>query len=416
MGYRGTRSSLTIKKEGVVGEWWRRAVIYQVYLRSFQDGDGDGVGDLPGLVRRLPYLADLGVNCLWISPFHPSPQKDFGYDVVDHRGVDPLYGSLRDIDHLLERAHALGLRVLMDLVPNHTSDQHPWFVDARASPGSRFRDWYIWRDPAPGGGPPTNWRAVTGGSAWIRDPGSSQYHLASFLPFQPDLNWRNPKVLEAPTSPSARPVGRCRWGPGHGAVAPCRGRWVVFEHRGGAGRRLRSMPEAAAVRACAATGSCSASACSRGDFRMLDWRQAFSQRVPEGRLRPGRARQVPGPSPACAADAALATSLPDRCSALRRRRETKPLPSRRYESGGFAGTLPGHRPSLRVRPRPRPLYYGDELGLTDTPLHAHRPLDPWNHNRGESRARAGHCSPPTEGRIPRTPKRTWRRSRRGSWR
>ncbi|MBA2695344.1 MAG: DUF3459 domain-containing protein [Actinobacteria bacterium] len=180
-----------------MADWWRAAVIYQVYLRSFQDGGSDGVGDLRGLTRRMEYLAQLGVDVVWISPFHPSPQRDFGYDVADYTAVDPVFGTLADVDTLLGRAHELGLRVLMDLVPNHTSEEHPWFADARSATTSAHRDWYLWRDPAPGGGAPSNWRAVTGESAWVLDAKSGQYYLASFLPVQPDLNWRNPDVRTA---------------------------------------------------------------------------------------------------------------------------------------------------------------------------------------------------------------------------
>lgn len=177
--------------------WWQRAVVYQVYPRSFQDTNGDGVGDLPGVVRRLDYLADLGVDAIWLSPFYPSPQEDFGYDVSDYCDVDPLFGTLADFDRLLTEAHARGLRVIIDLVPNHTSDRHPWFLESRSSRTNPKRDWYVWRDPSPDGGPPNNWRSVFGGSAWTFDPSTGQYYLHHFLPQQPDLNYRNPEVLEA---------------------------------------------------------------------------------------------------------------------------------------------------------------------------------------------------------------------------
>jgi len=146
--------------------WWQTAVIYQIYPRSFQDDDGDGVGDLAGIRRRLPHLLELGADALWISPIFPSPMADFGYDVSDYTDVDPLFGTLDELDVLVADAHARGLKVLLDLVPNHTSDRHPWFRESRASRESPRRDWYIWRDPAPDGGPPTNWRSVFGGSAW----------------------------------------------------------------------------------------------------------------------------------------------------------------------------------------------------------------------------------------------------------
>ena len=177
--------------------WWRTGVVYQVYPRSFQDTDGDGVGDLKGIEQRLDYLAWLGVDALWISPFQPSPMKDFGYDVSDYCGVDPLFGTLEDFDRLLAAAHGKGLRVLIDFVPNHTSSRHPWFVESRASLNNPKRDWYLWRDPQPGWEPPNNWLSVFGGGAWTLDPVTQQFYLHSFLPEQPDLNWRNPEVEHA---------------------------------------------------------------------------------------------------------------------------------------------------------------------------------------------------------------------------
>ena len=177
--------------------WWQRGTIYQVYPRSFQDSDGDGVGDLRGIVSRLDYLRWLGVDALWISPIYPSPMKDFGYDVADYVDVDPLFGSLADFDHLVAEAHARGLKVILDFVPNHTSDQHAWFRDSRRARDSARRDWYLWRDPAPGGGPPNNWRSCFGGSAWELDRTTDQYYYHAFLKEQPDLNWRNPQVVEA---------------------------------------------------------------------------------------------------------------------------------------------------------------------------------------------------------------------------
>lgn len=169
--------------------WWESAAIYQVYPRSFQDSDGDGVGDLRGIERRLDHLVDLGVDGLWLSPSYPSPGADFGYDVSDHTAVDPVYGDLDDFDRLVEGAHALGLRVLIDLVPCHTSIEHPWF---REHP-----DWYVWADGRDGG-PPCNWRSAFGGPAWSRDPGGGErWYLHSFYPEQPDLDWRNPEVVAA---------------------------------------------------------------------------------------------------------------------------------------------------------------------------------------------------------------------------
>jgi alpha-glucosidase len=183
-------------------EWWRDAVIYHVYPRSFQDSDGDGVGDLRGLLRRLDYLNDgtpgsLGVDAVWLSPMFPSPMRDFGYDVSDYCDIDPLFGDLTDFDAVLEACHQRGVRVLLDFVVNHTSDCHPWFLEARSSRSAAKRDWYIWRDPAAGGGPPDAMQAVFGGSAWQLDPASGQYYLHTFLREQPDLNWEHPDVVTA---------------------------------------------------------------------------------------------------------------------------------------------------------------------------------------------------------------------------
>jgi alpha-glucosidase len=177
--------------------WWERGVIYQIYPRSFQDSDGDGVGDLRGIEQRLDYLASLGVDEIWLSPIFPSPMADFGYDVADYCGIDPLFGTLADFDRLLAAAHSLGLKLILDFVPNHSSDQHPWFQEGRSSRDNPKRDWYIWRDPAPGGGPPNNWISDFGGSAWTYDEATGQYYLHAFLKEQPDLNWRNREVRAA---------------------------------------------------------------------------------------------------------------------------------------------------------------------------------------------------------------------------
>jgi alpha-glucosidase len=174
--------------------WWQAGTIYQIYPRSFQDSNGDGVGDLPGITQRLPYIQGLGIDAIWISPFYPSPMADFGYDVSNYRGVDPLFGTLDDFDLLLAKAHDLGLKVILDFVPCHTSDRHPWFIESRGSRDNPKRDWYIWADAAPGGGPPNNWDSNFGGSAWEWDEHTGQYYLHSFLVQQPDLNWRNPEV------------------------------------------------------------------------------------------------------------------------------------------------------------------------------------------------------------------------------
>src|SRR6195952_1039712 len=177
--------------------WWQTAVIYQIYPRSFQDSDGDGVGDLRGITTRLSYLADLGVDAVWISPIFRSPMKDFGYDIADYTAIDPMFGTMADFDQLLQTAHSLGLKVLLDFVPNHSSDQHPWFIESRSSRTNPKRDWYLWRDPAPGGGLPNNWLSEFGGSAWEYDAPSGQYYYHAFLASQPDLNWRNPDVVRA---------------------------------------------------------------------------------------------------------------------------------------------------------------------------------------------------------------------------
>lgn len=179
--------------------WWQGAAIYQIYPRSFADSDGDGVGDLPGITTRLDYLKRLGIDAIWLSPFFPSPMADFGYDVADYTDVDPRFGTLADFDVMLAEAHARGIRVVIDWVPNHSSDQHPWFLESRRGRDSDKRDWYVWRDPAPGGGPPNGWvsnfRAV--GPAWTFDEASGQYYLHSFLPEQPELNWENTEVRAA---------------------------------------------------------------------------------------------------------------------------------------------------------------------------------------------------------------------------
>ncbi len=174
--------------------WWRRGVVYQIYPRSFLDTDGDGVGDLRGILARLDHLAWLGVDAVWISPFYPSPMADFGYDVSDHSAVDPLFGTLDDFDTLLAAAHARGIRIILDYIPNHTSDRHPWFAESRDNPK---RGWYIWRDAKEDGSPPNNWISAFGGSAWEWDEATGQFYLHTFLREQPDLNWRNPEVEAA---------------------------------------------------------------------------------------------------------------------------------------------------------------------------------------------------------------------------
>lgn len=171
--------------------WWKHAIVYQVYPRSFQDSNDDGVGDLNGIRNRLDYLVELGIDAIWISPIYPSPMADFGYDVADYCGIDPIFGTMQDFDRLLEAAHRRGLRLILDFVPNHTSDQHPWFLESRSSRDNPKRDWYIWRDQ------PNNWQSHFGGSAWEFDEKTRQYYLHEFLKEQPDLNWRNPAVKAA---------------------------------------------------------------------------------------------------------------------------------------------------------------------------------------------------------------------------
>lgn len=195
--------------------WWRRGIVYQIYPRSFQDGNGDGVGDLPGILARLDYLVGLGVDAIWLSPIHPSPMADFGYDVSDYTDIDPVFGRPADFDRLVAEAHRRGIKVLLDFVANHTSDRHPWFLDSRRARDSAKRDWYIWRDPAPAPfrrararagrdgassmrrGPPNNWLSEFGGPAWTFDPATGQYYYHAYLAAQPDLNWRNPDVRAA---------------------------------------------------------------------------------------------------------------------------------------------------------------------------------------------------------------------------
>jgi alpha-glucosidase len=182
---------------GEGARWWQTGVIYQIYPRSFQDSDQDGVGDLQGIIHRLPYLVELGVDAIWLSPIFTSPMADFGYDIADYIDVDPLFGTLADLDNLIHAAHRHQLKLILDFVPNHTSEQHPWFVESKASRNHPKRDWFIWRDPAPEGGPPNNWLSEFGGSAWEFDPATNQYYYHTFLSAQPDLNWRNPAVRSA---------------------------------------------------------------------------------------------------------------------------------------------------------------------------------------------------------------------------
>jgi alpha-glucosidase len=178
-------------------EWWRGGVIYQVYPRSYQDTSGDGVGDLIGIAERIEYIASLGVDAIWISPFFTSPMKDFGYDVSDYTNVEPMFGTLGDFDHLVKVAHDHGIRIIIDLVLSHSSDQHPWFIESRLDRTNPKADWYVWAEPKPDGTPPNNWLSIFGGSAWQWDGKREQYYLHNFLTSQPDLNFHNPEVQEA---------------------------------------------------------------------------------------------------------------------------------------------------------------------------------------------------------------------------
>ena len=177
--------------------WWQTGIIYQIYPRSFQDSNGDGVGDLKGIIQRLDYLQWLGITAIWISPIYPSPMADYGYDISDYKGIHPLFGSVDDFDELLDQAHQRDIKLILDLVPNHTSDKHPWFLESRSSRNNPKRNWYIWQDPKPDGSLPNNWLSVFGGPAWEWDETTGQYYYHAFLKEQPDLNWRNPDVQQA---------------------------------------------------------------------------------------------------------------------------------------------------------------------------------------------------------------------------
>lgn len=176
--------------------WWQKEIIYQIYPRSFKDSTGDGVGDLQGIREKLSYLKWLGVGAIWISPIYPSPMTDFGYDITDYTAIHPLFGSMDDFDQLISETHRLGLKLILDLVPNHTSEEHPWFLESRSSKENPKRDWYIWREPLPDGSPPNNWLSVFGGDGWEWDEHTGQYYYHAYLKEQPDLNWRNPEVQE----------------------------------------------------------------------------------------------------------------------------------------------------------------------------------------------------------------------------
>ena len=177
--------------------WWKGAVIYQIYPRSFSDSNGDGIGDLPGITQRLDYVASLGVDAVWISPFFTSPMKDFGYDVADYCGVDPIFGTIADFDALIAKAHGLGLKLLLDQVYSHTSDQHAWFAESRSSRSNAKADWYVWADAKSDGAPPNNWQSVFGGPAWTWDARRGQYYMHNFLTSKPQLNCHSLEVQDA---------------------------------------------------------------------------------------------------------------------------------------------------------------------------------------------------------------------------
>jgi alpha-glucosidase len=198
-GYRVAAERERGAEERMSGDfvWWKHGVVYQIYPRSFMDANGDGVGDLRGIQQRLDHLAWLGVDAIWLSPCFPSPMADFGYDVSDYCDIDPRFGTLAEFDALLAAAHERGLRVILDWVPNHTSDRHPWFEESRASRESAKRGWYVWRDPRPDGSPPNGWKSIFGGPAWEWDETTGQFYLHSFLKEQPELDWRNPELVKA---------------------------------------------------------------------------------------------------------------------------------------------------------------------------------------------------------------------------
>ncbi|HVZ66772.1 MAG TPA: alpha-amylase family glycosyl hydrolase [Patescibacteria group bacterium] len=174
--------------------WPFNAVIYQIYPRSFNDSNGDGIGDIKGIIKKIGYLKDLGVDAVWLSPIYKSPQRDFGYDIDDHKAIDPIFGNMADFDELVLRLHENNIKIIMDFVPNHTSSSHPWFIESRSNKTNPKRDWYVWRDPKPNGEPPNNWMSAFGGSAWKLDKETNQYFYHAFDEHQPDLNWNNPEV------------------------------------------------------------------------------------------------------------------------------------------------------------------------------------------------------------------------------
>ncbi|MGC9293333.1 MAG: glycoside hydrolase family 13 protein [Acidobacteriaceae bacterium] len=197
VGHQSNRATATAQGPSAGNPWWKHAVIYEVYPRSLQDSNGDGIGDLNGIIERLDYLQDLGVDAIWLTPIYPSPQVDFGYDISNYEAVDPMYGTMADFDRLVAEAKKRNIRVIMDMVMNHTSDQHPWFLESRSSRNNPKRDWYVWRDGKGPGQPPNNWESLFGHSAWTYDAKTQQWYYHKFYPQQPDLNWNNPAVEKA---------------------------------------------------------------------------------------------------------------------------------------------------------------------------------------------------------------------------
>ena len=388
-------------------EWWRDGVLYQIYPRSFADTNGDGIGDLPGITAHLDHLEWLGIDGIWLNPTMPSPNDDWGYDVADYRAVDPALGTLEDLDELIAEAGRRGIRVLLDLVPNHTSDRHAWFQDALGGRDARHRDFYVWADPKPDGSPPNNWVSSFGGPAWTLDEASGQFYLHNFLPTQPDLNWWSEEVREAFDEILRfwfdRGVAGWRIDVTHGIVKD---------------RELRDDP--------VATADDHPLVQARGN------RQVFSMNRPEvhdvlRRWRSGRRRAGPGADPRGgdlrarprAADAVLRRGrgraqprlqLPVRALASSRRRRCarssrgsrRGCRRRRGRCGRAptttrAGSPRAGRRTIRQRARLAVmmliclrgtpfLYYGDEIGLPDVPLDPANALDPVPRRTGNAGA------------------------------
>jgi alpha-glucosidase len=376
--------------------WWQSGVIYQVYPRSFQDSNGDGVGDLPGIISRLPYLGWLGVDAVWISPFYPSPMADFGYDISDYRDVHPIFGTLADFDRLVAEAHARDIRVIVDFVPNHTSDRHPWFRESRSSRDSPKRDWYIWRDPAPDGGPPNNWLSHFGGPGWTLDERTGQFYYHAYLGEQPDLNWSNPHVqaemldvlrfwldrgVDGFRLDALRQIGKDphfrdnppdpQWQPGQDPY-----RRLLAHY---SADRPETLERVAAMRRVAD---------AYGDTLLVGELYLPLQRLMDYYGTPG--------APAC--------QLPANFHLISTPWTARQVDDlvRRYELGipehGWPNWVLGNHDKPRLASRVGPeqarvaavllltlrgtptLYYGDEIGMTDVPIPPERVQDPWERN------------------------------------